>query len=146
MIKIKLNQIVTAVALGSLPKLVADTDVPIATRFRLARISKQIFPEYEEFQAQREKLVMKHCETDDKGFVKYNDGVAKFLSATDNQEFNDQIKALGDTDVELIGEPFVLADFEPRKMDAPELFSSADLMHLDWLILESKPEPEKASD
>lgn len=150
MISLKLGQLIDAIAQGSLQAFAQDGALPISTAFRLKRLWKAALVELDGFNEQRIELLKEYGTlneaTQNYEFVKktkekHEDGRPIIVEDAKSKEaFEKAIEAVKDTAIELPGERFIApADFEPRKMDAPQLpFSPQNLLLLEWLITDGE--------
>jgi len=140
--KVKLGQLIGVLESGLLQKLVNDEFLPIATAWRFKRLWKAVLPELDEYNKTRMELLAKY------GTLNEKTNQFEFLGKDGKRDskkdaaFNTELGSLLGMDIELAGVlPFTIDDFAPRKFDAPTLpFSPANLLHLDWLIVENAGE------
>ncbi len=137
--KVKIGTLVAAFESGSLPKLANDSGLPVKTTFRLARIWKRAIEAMEDYNRERVALGHQH------GKLVPELNKFEFSSEEDEEAFQKGGRELVDLEVEFDAEPFVMDDFGPRKISAGDFLSANDLLNLEWLIVETRPEAQAAS-
>lgn len=100
--------------------------LPASLSFRLARVGKRVKAEIETYAEQQGKLLEQHARP-----VEGEVGQFKFETDDERNAYNEQMKALLDTELEINAEPIPIKEFG----DGFEI-SSLTLMALDWLIVE----------
>lgn len=121
MLEVKLAQLVaSAPALG---RLCAEK-APARITFTLARVTKSINSELETYEKTRMSLLEKY------GTLSEDKSHYKFESREQSEKFELELKELLETPVSLQHSPLALDQLETVSV------SAADLMALDWLIVE----------
>lgn len=120
--KIKLEELPKMVeALVSLSK----RDYKAKTAYRISKISKKIFKEFEIFNEERMKLIKKYGLKDDDGELITKDGHYQF---EDKEAFDGEIKELLDTEIQVNIEPLSIEEFGDSELTPSELLGLGKLI------------------
>lgn len=119
------------IKLGELPKVVESLvslhkrDFKAKTSYRIARLSKKIFNEFEILNVERMKLIEKYGLKDENGKLITTDGHYQF---EDLKAFEKEIKELFESEIQLDIEPLSIDDFGDTEVSPSELMGLEKLL------------------
>lgn len=120
MIKVTVGEVINCV---DVLRALSNKPIKIKVAYNIAKIIKEIEKENELFEETRQHLLNKFCEKDENGQLRINEKGSAIIKSEYVADYNNEIKELLESQIEIAAEPIKIEDIEDLELTAAQVYA-----------------------
>jgi len=119
MIKVTVGEVINCV---DVLRALSNKPIKIKVAYNIAKIIKAVEKENQLFEETRQRLLDKFCEKDENGQLRVNEKGSAIIKSECVTDYNNEIKELLESKVEIAATPIKIEDIEDLELTATQVY------------------------